>query len=250
MIKAVLFDIGGTLHTATNSAKMRTAFAKRLSDRLAVYDIHLNTPATQLGQALHENAEEYKHWSEQSLRELPAARIWNEYYLKQYNIGEARLAPIAEELSFLYDYERVCNKRRPHMAETMEALNKMGLRLGVISNIISSSFVPHMLKEYGVDEYMECVVLSCDTGVRKPDPQIFRIALEELRISPHEAAYVGDTISRDVLGAKNANLGMMIQIKNPAIAHRDAAFLENAPRPDYLIEDLAEIPAIIGAYNN
>ncbi len=249
MIKGVLFDIGGTLHTVTNSVELRTAFARRLMDRLKIYDIHIDTPADELGLRLYENAEEYKHWSEQSLSEIPSVRIWNEYFLKQYNIGEARLAPIAEELSFLYDYDRVCIKRRPGMVETIETLHVMGLRLGIISNIISTSFVPHILKEYGVDTRMECVILSSEAGVRKPDPRIFSMALDEMRLNPEEAAYVGDTISRDVLGAKNANLGLIIQIKNPAIAHRDAGFGENAPRPDYLIENLDEIPAIISEYN-
>ena len=249
MIKAVLFDIGGTLHTVTNNVELRTKFAQRLIDRLEVYDIRINLPPDDLGSLLHKNAEAYKHRSEENRCELPAARIWNEYYLAQFEIGEARLAPIAEELSFLYDYERVCNIRRPNVNRTMKELREMGIRLGVISNIISSSFVPHILKEYNIDQYMECVILSSETGFRKPDARIFDLALTKLGLPAGEAAYVGDTISRDVMGARNANLAMMIQIKNPAIAHRDAAFRENAPEPDFLIEQLHEIPRIISAYN-
>lgn len=245
MIQAVLFDIGGTLHTVTNSPALRTAFAQRLKDRLLLYDIRIDTPAEALGLQLHENAERYKHWSEETLVELPQARIWNEYYLPEYAIGEERLAPIAEELCFLYDYERVCNRRRPRLAETMRELHGMGLRLGVISNIISTSFVPHILKEYGIDGYMEQIVLSSETHCRKPGAEIFRIALDRMGLPPERAAYVGDTISRDVLGARNAGLGLMIQIRNPAIAHRDAAFLGGGPAPDYLIDELCQIPDIL-----
>ena len=39
MLKAVLFDVGGTLHTVQNNDALRLAFAKRLADRLSVYDI-------------------------------------------------------------------------------------------------------------------------------------------------------------------------------------------------------------------
>ena len=61
-------------------------------------------------------------------------------------------------------------------------------------------------------------------------------------LKPSELAYVGDTISRDVRGVRNAGWRMMIQIENPLIAHRDAG-LENAGyKPDYLIRDLAEVP--------
>ena len=249
MIDVVLFDIGGTLHTVTNNEQLRTAFAKRLRERLADYGIFIHGEDDEIGRRLHENAEEYKHYSELILGELPQSRIWNEFYLKNYHIGEERLAPIAEELSFLYDYERVKNMRRPHVAETMEALHRMGKRLGIISNIISTSFVPHILREYGIAQYMECVVLSSEAGVRKPNPVIFEIALQQLGVKAENVAYVGDTLSRDVLGAKNANLGLMILIDNPAIAHRDKGLQGKGIEPDIRINDLAEIPAILASYS-
>ena len=249
MIDVVLFDIGGTLHTVTNHEGLRTAFAKRLRERLADYGIFIRGEDCDIGRTLHENAEEYKQYSELTLGELPQSRIWNEFYLKNYRIGEERLAPIAEELSFLYDYERVKNMRRPHVAETMEALRRMGKRLGIISNIISTSFVPHILREYGIGQYMECVVLSSEAGVRKPNPAIFEIALRQLGVKAENVAYVGDTLSRDVLGARNANLGLMILIENPAIAHRDKGLHGKGIEPDVRITDLAEIPAILASFS-
>lgn len=249
MIEAVLFDIGGTLHTVTNNEALRTAFAKRLRERLADYGIAIHGEDFEIGRKLHENAEAYKHFSEDTLEEISAARIWNEFYLKDENIGEDILAPIAEELSFLYDYERVRNMRRPHVVETMEALKRMGMRLGVVSNIISRSFVPHILNEYGIAEYMDCVVLSSETGVRKPHPAAFEPALKRLGLAPQQAAYVGDTISRDVRGARNAKLGLMILIHNPAIAHRDAGLENSGYEPDAKITDLLEIPDLMAGFN-
>lgn len=249
MIDVVLFDVGGTIHTVTNNEALRTAFAGRLRERLADYGINIDGDNREIGRRLHENAEAYKHYSEETRAELPQKRIWNEFYLKDYRIGEERLAPIAEELSFLYDYERVRNLRRPHLAETLDALRRMGVRMGVVSNIISTSFVPHILNEYGIAHYMDCVVLSSETGVRKPDPAAFDAALTLMGASRERTAYVGDTLSRDVLGARNASLGLMILIGNPAVAHRDAAFVGSGLEPDFRIDDLAEIPGIIETYN-
>lgn len=250
MIKAVLFDVGGTLLTIENNEKLRTAFAERLSRRLEDYGIFLNTPYEKLGKMLHENAEAYKHFSEETKREWPMLQIWSEYYLKDFDVPEEKLAPIVEELSFLYDYERVKLIRRPNLNECLDSLALMGIRLGVISNVISTTFTPHILKEYGIDHYMECVLLSSETGVRKPDAAIFNIALTKLGLKAEEMCYVGDTISRDVLGSRNAGLGLCIQIKNPAIAHRDALFQgADAPKPDYLIDDLSEIAGIIRKVN-
>ncbi len=248
MIRAVVYDIGGTLHTITKRPGQAERFCQLLLERLEDYGICLPTTPEELAPILHENTEEYKTWSEISRVELPTVRIWNEYYLKQFEIGEARLAPISEELSFRYDYDRLTLMRRPHLVETIETLDSMGLLQGIISNIISTSFVPHMLKEYGVDGYMKSVVMSSTAGARKPEAAIFARSAAELGIKLNEMAYVGDTISRDVMGARNAGIGCMIQINNPSIAYRDRNVKDSGYLPDYLIEDLAEIPAIIKTY--
>ena len=245
MIKAVLFDLGGTLHTSSTSPERDLWFCRRILDRMGDYGIHLDGGAELLVRRLPVNSEIYKHESEQSLRELPAAEIWSKYYLREYGLTAEELAPFAEELSFLYDYERPRVMRRPHLKETMEGLRAMGLRIGVISNIIARSVVRHFLAEYGIEELMDCVITSAETGIRKPSPEIFRIAEKTMDLKPEELAYVGDTISRDVIGTRRAGWACMIQIRNPSIAHRDVG-LENAGwEPDYRIEDLAEIPAIL-----
>ena len=59
---------------------------------------------------------------------------------------------------------------------------------------------------------------------------------------------MGDTLSRDVLGCRNAGVALSIQIRNPSIAHRDTAFVGTVT-PDAQIDDLSEIPAIIHAFN-
>ncbi len=250
MITTVLFDLGGTLHSVIKKADSMPRFAERLIRRLSDYGIEIDTTPEALAVTLHENSEVYKHLSERTKTELPSAQIWNEYYLKEFHIGEDRLEPIAEELSFLYDYDRLTLMRKPRLKETVETLHEMGMRMGVVSNIISTSLVPHMLNEYGIAQYMECIVMSSEVGIRKPDPRIFEIALKRMGITARETCYVGDTISRDVLGARAANLGMVVRINNPSIAHRDAAFQgPDVPKADYVIQELYELPEILRTFN-
>lgn len=250
MIKAVLFDLGGTLHTNSMPEGRDLWFAERLLRRLADYGVELPATPEEIARSLPVNSEVYKHESEQTLRELPSELIWNDYYLREYRIGRERLAPFAEELSFLYDYERPCVMRRPRLKETMAELRGMGLRLGVISNIISRSVVPHFLAEYDIAQDMDCVITSAETGIRKPSPEIFRVAERELSLKPEELCYVGDTISRDVRGTRNAGWALMIRIRFPGTAHRDAG-LENAGfEPDYTVDELYEIPQIIRKVNS
>ena len=142
------------------------------------------------------------------------------------------------------------NVPRPGLKETMEGLHAMGIRLGVISNIISTTLVPYALKKYGIADYMECVIMSSEVGIRKPDPRIFEVAMQKMHTTAAEMGYVGDTISRDVLGSRNAGLGLVVRIENPAIAHRDAAFQgPDAPKADYVIRELPELLPILAKIN-
>lgn len=249
MIRAVLFDVGGTLHLARHDPDLANDFSRLLLERLAKNGINLPIDPLALTPLLHENAEAYKHWSEETRLELPGARIWNEYYLKDFRIGEERLAPIAEELCWMYDAVRVNNVPRPHMQETMLSLREMGMTLGIISNIISTSFVPKLLKDYGIAELMDCVILSSEVGIRKPDPEIFHLAGRACGVPCSEMAYVGDTLSRDVLGCRNAGVALCIQIRNPSIAHRDTAFQGTGLAPDVAVDGLEEIPAVVRDFN-
>ncbi len=249
MIRAVLFDLGGTLHVCSGSEERKLWFARRLISRLGEYGVHLAISEEALARQLQENAERYKRESEETLRELPPVIVWNDYFLREQALGRETLAPMAEELSFLYDYERVCNLRRPHLLSCMDALQADGLRLGLISNILSRSIVPHFLAEYDLDTRMECVLTSAGTGIRKPDAGIFRLAEKRMGLSPDEMAYVGDTLSRDVRGVRNAGWHLAIQIYSPNAAKRDKGLAEMGYKADYNITDLMEIPGIIRKVN-
>lgn len=249
MIRAVVFDLGGTLHLCSSTPERKLWFARRVIDRLGEYGIPLDISPDALARQLDANAAEYKKAVEDSLRELDPVVIWNDFYLREQKLGYETLAPVAEELSFLYDYERVCNLRRPHLLDCMAALRGQGLRLGLISNIISRTIVPHFVAEYGLADYMECVLTSAGTGIRKPDPAIFRLAEEALDLKPDELAYVGDTLSRDVRGVRAAGWRLAIKIFSPSAARRDAGLAEQGYRADYDIDDLMAIPGIIAREN-
>ena len=88
-------------------------------------------------------------------------------------------------------------------------LKSAGFRLGVISNVVSLGQVPHNLRAYGLDHYFEAVVTSSAFGYRKPSPRIFWEATRQMDLPPAACAYVGDTISRDVVGARRAGYGLV-----------------------------------------
>jgi len=92
----------------------------------------------------------------------------------------------------------------PAAPAVLARLRDARLRLGVVSN--SDGRVAEALDGAGLGEYFEIVVDSAAVGVEKPDPRIFRPALDHLALPAASAVYVGDRYEVDVVGARRAGL--------------------------------------------
>jgi putative hydrolase of the HAD superfamily len=177
--------------------------------------------------------------------ELPPLDLWTDWNLRDFNVARSALEPIAEELSYLWETTFFARKLRPDALFTLEALKARGYQLGVISNTSSATQVFRTLEAYGIDSFFECVILSSLEGVRKPAKAIFDAALTALGAEAESSAYVGDTLSRDVLGSKYAGYGLSIQITSFLTAGSDAAVDPDAVKPDYLVGTLGEIVDVV-----
>jgi putative hydrolase of the HAD superfamily len=113
----------------------------------------------------------------------------------------------------------------------LEALRSAGLKLGLVSN------TGRNLEEFVVHHRLEIDVAigSRAHGYTKPDPTIFRAALERLEVEPAAAAMVGDSLEDDIEGA--AAIGM-----RAVLIDRDGRHPEFMPR----LEDLYGLPAALG----
>jgi putative hydrolase of the HAD superfamily len=85
----------------------------------------------------------------------------------------------------------------------LESLRERGLKLGLVSNAFDPGWLLRRdLEQMGLAERLDVAVFSSEVGRRKPDPLIFRRALDELGVDPERALFVGDSRSADVAGAK------------------------------------------------
>jgi putative hydrolase of the HAD superfamily len=91
----------------------------------------------------------------------------------------------------------------PGAAESCRALAAAGLRLAVVSNW-DVALHDH-LAGLGLDSLVDLVVTSSETGIRKPDPAVFALALARLGVEPRRAVHVGDDPT-DEAGARAAGM--------------------------------------------
>ena len=92
----------------------------------------------------------------------------------------------------------------PGAAETIRALRARGLKTGLIT--VCSEDVPLLWRETDFHGLFDAEVFSATCGLRKPDPRIYRLALEELGVEAEEAMFVGDGANDELGGAER--LGM------------------------------------------
>jgi putative hydrolase of the HAD superfamily len=92
----------------------------------------------------------------------------------------------------------------PDVLSTLERLRTAGLLLGVVSNF--EEWLERLLESLGVTLFFNVRVISGVEGMEKPDPRIFRLALERTQVSAEDSVYVGDSPSFDVDPARGVGM--------------------------------------------
>ena len=130
---------------------------------------------------------------------------------------------------------------KPDAIATLDALRERGCLLALVSDC--SSGTPALLDRTPLGPYFEVRAISAALGTRKPDPVMYRTALEGLGVEPERSLYVGDGNSQELPGAKS--LGMTtVWVDNGEHQHWHDRFVGEG---DYTVRALAEIPAIVDA---
>ncbi len=238
-IRAVLFDMGGTLEDVSYDDDLRLRAACEFRELLLREGLDTGLDVSGLLCLIQSKMNKYQTWREASEMEAPPETLWTDYIFADTCIPRDRVALLAEELSFFYENHFYRRRLRDQVPSVLEALRERGLRLGVISNTIGRHTMPRNLTAYGIAHFFYPVVTSACVGWRKPNVRIFQEATRALGLPPDACAYVGDTISRDVAGARRAGLGLAIQIKSFLTSRSDRA--SDTLAPDALVQNLTQV---------
>jgi putative hydrolase of the HAD superfamily len=160
--------------------------------------------------------------------------FWSELYRA---LLEAMDVPFTEDLARrLYStFTDVANYRLFDDAlPVLEKLRDAGLELGLISNF--EEWLERLLEHLDVARFFEVRVISGLEGMEKPDPAIFRLALDRMGVEPGDAAYVGDNPVYDVEPAEA--LGMAGVLIDRRGRHEDF--------PGTRIASLDDLPGVLG----
>lgn len=229
-VRAVFFDAGETLvHPYPSFPELLTSILRRegfdidqgvLTDRIHVVAEHF-TKAARDGDL----------WTTSPER---SRAFWTEVY--RAFLAEVGL-PFPDELGqVLYrEFTDLSNYRAfPDVLPALERLRAAGLILGVISNF--EEWLERLLEHLEVAGYFDVAVISGIAGVEKPDPRIFRLALDGAGVGPAESVYVGDNPTFDTAPAEALGMtGVLLDRRNRFPDH-----------PGNRIATLDDLDAVIG----
>lgn len=246
MIDTVLFDMGGTLEDIFSDEGRETLAAQETLRILREKGFTVNDTVAAARIKLLAGWDRYFEYRKPIMRELKPEEIWGNFILKEFGIGYEEILPYAEELANMWEVTCFTRKLRPRVKELLEGLKGLGMKLGVVSNTASLFQVHEVLKQYGIRDYFQDVTLSSTTGYRKPHPNIFLLALCQVQSDPANCAFVGDTLSRDVIGPRSAGIATTFQIQSFLTKSRDVDVPKEI-QPTYKVEDIYEVYEILKA---
>jgi putative hydrolase of the HAD superfamily len=130
----------------------------------------------------------------------------------------------------------------PDTIETLTELEKLGYKMGIVSNAKSDWAVRAIVQRRNMEKFFKTIVTSAALKIRKPRPEIFTEALNALDVKPFHAVFVGDSIQADVSGAKNMGMRSIHIMRKPIESTQPS-------EPDATVTSLSEALEIITNWN-
>ena len=223
MIRAIIFDFGGTL------AQTKTPWdtvCNRIAERLEYMDIKVDP--VNLEDSIKETIE-YRYQQHTLGQELDSYQFFNHALEKS---GHSVTVDVTDELE-----QMVYDEGYTSFAENLEEV-LMTLSEEYMLALLSNAWLEaprQILRDHGYGRWFKAMICSYDIGIPKPDPRIFRHTIDLLGVHQSEAVMVGDSLEADIKGALAAGLQAVLV---------DDGFSDwSGPK----IMELSELPSLLGS---
>lgn len=202
MIRAVIFDVGFTLVRAEPSE------AALVLGTLQAAGLDVDVSALEraarvvLTEARQRTGRDLDIWAS----DTNIQRYWVDFYqrlLAQLGLPPERRRAVAERI-YAQFVEHSSWTLYPEVERVLDELQRRDYILGAVSDW--QTLLLELVHHLDLARYLDFVVVSAVIGLGKPDPLLFRHAIERAGVAPHEALFVGDTYATDILGARAAGL--------------------------------------------
>ncbi len=231
-MKAVLFDFGGTLDTNGIhwSEKFRTAYDEaNLKISLEDFNDAYVKAEPQMYVEVKREDDFFTTIKKQAYLQL-------NYLEKDKNYSFPGTAVESSKFVAEKCYKDVLEVIKS-VKNPLTELKKNGFKLGVVSNFYGN--LETSLKSLEIAHFFDVLVDSTLVTIRKPDPKIFEIAINNLKATNEKTVVVGDSYERDIKPAK------MLNCKTIWLAVSSWTKPRETISADFIVKDIMEIKEII-----
>lgn len=185
MIRAALFDVGGVLHSSEGEY-----VRKDIAETLGITEEQCVAACEKLQPALH-------------LGKITEAEFW-----QQFIQLTGAPNPLPEESLWAREF----TKRYTVFTDTLDIVEKLKQR-GIRVAILSNTMEPHakVNRQMGIYDPFPDVILSHEVSLAKPDPAMYKLALDRLQVAPEETLFIDD-LPENVAAARDVGMhGIVFQ---------------------------------------
>ncbi|HAV77736.1 MAG TPA: hypothetical protein DCX53_10345 [Anaerolineae bacterium] len=239
LIRAILFDFGGTLMYGRRNwtpivAKADDALTNHI--RAQGMEVNLNTFPSEFRKRL----DEYFKQREKDLLETTYTFVLREL-LKDKGYNDVSSEFLRDALDALFSVTQENWTLEDDAISTLEELREKGYNLGIVSNAGDDADVQQLARGFGITQYFDFILTSAACSYRKPHPRIFELALSNWYCPPGEAVMIGDNLDADVRGAQQAGLyGVWLSRRADPKMEK-----QTQVQPDASLSSLSEFPALL-----
>jgi len=203
-IKAVLFDMGGTL------IKYDVVHAGEIFQRILV-SLGISRSLDEIKTAFVNAGKEAKDLNLlSSFGKMECEEYWNQWdSLVLKHLGIAEYAELAKTVQSKW-FDFVNFTLHPEVRDVLITLQQRGLKLGLISTAYEEE-IHFILEKVNFEKATFDIIVGVDTIKKvKPNPDIFKHAISKLNVKPEEAMFIGDNVEADYKGAESVGIHALL----------------------------------------
>jgi putative hydrolase of the HAD superfamily len=200
MKKALIFDLYGTLIDIITDEFDPWVYSV-LSQYLSYHAVKIKPD--ELKEAYFKGIERHFQQSSEEYPEVDVYKIFQEI-MQSYGNTRYSKAIVIDTAILFRSLTRKHFGLFPSLIDTLARLSE-NYNMAIISDA-QWVFAEPEIEMLGLDRFFKLRILSSCLGFKKPDVRLFDLAMEKLKVRPEESVYIGDTLHRDLVGAKGAGM--------------------------------------------
>lgn len=238
IIRAVLFDLGGTLMYSRDAWEpiLDRAY-KALADSL--YADGFDLARFDLPKTVRYHLDRYFARRDEDLFETTYLTVLRDL-LAENGYPNPDEKAIRRSLDAFYSHTQPNWLLEEDALLALRTLEAGGYHIGMISNAGDNQDVFQLVDRFKIEPFFDFILTSAACSYRKPHPRIFELAMTHWNIPAHEIAMVGDSLEADIKGAHGLGIySVWITRRASKTANKHGV------SPDAEIETLSELPTLL-----